>query len=94
MIQIARIVAELSSEWERNLGLSRAAMERTGTWDRNAERWQTEHSAFKETQPAMYLADIKKAYPSAPTQPLPPKISGNFPASSRRDVIHRPTQIR
>ena len=89
VIFIARIVAELSSEWERNLGLSRAAMERAGTWDRNAERWQTEHSAFKETQSMMYLANIKKAYPSAP---LHPRILAIF--RRLHDVIHRLTQIQ
>ena len=63
VILIARIIAELSSEWERNLGLSRAAMERAGTWDRNAERWETEHSAFKETQPLLHVA-------ATPRQPM------------------------
>ena len=70
VILVARIVAELSSEWERKLEGSKAAMERAGTWERNAERWETEHKLFKEPQPMLYLADIKKAYPSAPRQPM------------------------
>ena len=70
VILVARVVAELSSEWERNLEMSRSAMERAGTWERNAERWEAEHKMFKETQPMLYLADIKKAYPSAPRQPM------------------------
>ena len=62
-------------------------MERAGTWERNAERWEAEHKMFKETQPMLYLADIKKAYPSAPRQPmwdllkrngLPPRILAVF----------------
>ena len=40
VILVARVVAELSSEWERKLEGSRAAMERAGTWERNAERWE------------------------------------------------------
>ena len=40
-------------------------MERAGTRERNAERWEDEHKVFTETQPMLYLADIKKAYPSA-----------------------------
>ena len=70
VILVARVVAELSSEWERNLEVSRSAMERAGTWERNSERWEAEHKVFKETQPTSYLADIKKAYPSAPRQPM------------------------
>ena len=87
VIWVARAVAELSSEWERNLEVSRSAMERAGTWEKNAERWVAEHKMYKETQPMLYLADIKKAYPSAPRQPmwdllkrngLPPRILAVF----------------
>ena len=87
VILVARVVAEQSSEWERKLEGSRAAMERAGTWERKAERWEAEHKVFKETQPMLYLADIKKAYPSAPRQPmwdllkrngLPPRILAVF----------------
>ena len=70
VILAARIVSELSSEWERNLEVCRSAVERACTWERNAERWEAEHKVFKETQPMLYLADIKKAYPSVPRQPM------------------------
>ena len=80
-------MAELSSEWEHTLELSKAAMERAGTWEKNAECWEAKYKTFKETQPMLYLADIKKAYPSAPRQPmwdalkkerLPPRILAIF----------------
>ena len=45
-------------------------MERAGTWERSAERWEAEYKMFKETQPMLYLADIKKAYPSAPRRAM------------------------
>ena len=53
VILVARIVAELSSDWERNLQVSRSRMERAGTWERNAERWEAEHKMFKEAHPML-----------------------------------------
>ena len=100
VILVARIVAELSSAWERNLEGSRSAMDRASTWERNAESWETEYKVFKETQPMLYLADIKKAYPSAPRQPMwdllkwfSPTDSGSVPASPWQNIIHREAQI-
>ena len=81
MILVARVVAELSSEWERNLEVSRSAMERAGTWERNAERWEAEYKMFQETQPMTYLADIKKAYPSSPSSDVGP-VEKKWPSTT------------
>eukprot|EP00959_Pyramimonas_sp_CCMP1952_P121508 2540742-Pyramimonas_sp.AAC.1 len=70
IIFVTRVICELYAEWELRLHRSRAACERAGTWEQHRGEWETEHALFQKKRAVLYLADIKKAYPAVPREPL------------------------
>eukprot|EP00972_Heterocapsa_arctica_P085237 12561316-Heterocapsa_arctica.AAC.1 len=70
VIMITRVLCELYAEWEAHLRAKRSRYEKDGALEEHIAELEAEEEEFQKKRLVLYLADIKKAYPTLARDPL------------------------